>query len=144
MGGALPQCPAGRPGSRTLNALREGGKRLLGDKNKPAAKFVRRWEEHWKGMFVPSTLFEEMGFHYTGPIDGHDLPALMAASKTLKTLKGPQLLHIITNKGKGYQRAEGDQIGYHAVGPFDPSTGLVSKPGASSTAFTDVFGDWLG
>ena len=59
-------------GSRTLNAMREGGKKLLGDKNKPAARFVRRWEEHWKGMFVPSTLFEEMGFHYTGPIDGHD------------------------------------------------------------------------
>src|SRR3970040_2046315 len=130
-------------GSRTLNALREGGKKFLGDKKKPAAKFVKRWEEHWKGMFVPSTLFEEMGFHYTGPIDGHDLPALMAALKTLKTLKGPQLLHIITNKGKGYQRAEGDQIGYHAVGPFDPLTGLVSKPGASRPTYTDVFGDWL-
>ena len=73
--------------SRTLNAVREGGKKLLGDKNKPAAQFVRRWEEHWKGMFVPSTLFEEMGFHYNGPIDGHDLPALVSA---LKTLQGPE------------------------------------------------------
>ena len=130
-------------GSRTLNALREGGKKLLGDKNKPTARFMRRWEEHWKGMFVPSTLFEEMGFHYTGPIDGHDVKALVAALKTLKTLKGPQLLHVITTKGKGYELAEGDQIGYHAVSPFDPSLGLVSKPGAKKPTYTDVFGDWL-
>ena len=130
-------------GSRTLNALREGGKKLLGDKNKPAAKFVRRWEEHWKGMFVPSTLFEEMGFHYTGPIDGHDVAALVKTLRTLKTLKGPQLLHIITTKGKGYELAEGDQIGYHAVSPFDPDKGLVSKPGSKKPTYTDVFGDWL-
>ncbi len=130
-------------GSRTLNAIREGGKKLLGDKKKPAAKFVRRWEEHWKGMFVPSTFFEEVGFHYTGPIDGHDLPALLGAMKTLKGLKGPQLLHIITTKGKGYELAEGDQIGYHAVGPFDPEKGLVSKPGAKKPTYTDIFSDWL-
>ncbi len=129
--------------SRTLNAIREGGKKLLGDKHKPAARFVKRWEEHWKGMFVPSTFFEEVGFHYTGPIDGHDLPALLAALKTLKTLKGPQLLHILTTKGKGYELAEGDQIGYHAVGPFDPSMGLVSKAGTRKPTYTDVFGDWL-
>src|SRR5688572_10202791 len=130
-------------GSRTLNAIREGGKKLLGDKHGAPARFVKRWEEHWKGMFVPSTLFEEMGFHYTGPIDGHDINALLAAMKTLKTLKGPQLLHIITTKGKGYELAEGDQIGYHAVGPFDPSQGLVSKPGAKKPTYTDVFGEWL-
>ena len=131
-------------GSATLNKLREGGKKLLGDKNKPPARFVRRWEEHWKGMFVPSTLFEEMGFHYTGPIDGHDLPALLGALKTLKGLKGPQLLHVITTKGKGYEPAEGDQIGYHAVGPFDPDKGLVAKSGAvKKPTYTDVFGDWL-
>ena len=130
-------------GSRTLNALREGGKKLLGDKNKPPAKFVRRWEEHWKGMFVPSTLFEEMGFHYTGPIDGHDVRALVAALKTLKGLKGPQLLHVITTKGKGYELAEGDQIGYHAVSPFDPTKGVVAKAGARKPTYTDVFGDWL-
>ncbi len=129
--------------SRTLNAMREGGKKLLGDKNKPTARFVRRWEEHWKGMFVPSTLFEEMGFHYTGPIDGNDVNALVGALKTLKTLKGPQLLHVITTKGKGYELAEGDQIGYHAVGPFDPQKGLVSKAGAKKPTYTDVFGDWL-
>jgi len=130
-------------GSRTLNALREGGKKLLGDKNNPTARFVRRWEEHWKGMFVPSTLFEEMGFHYTGPIDGHDVEALVATLRTLKKLKGPQLLHVITTKGKGYELAEGDQIGYHAVSPFDPSQGVVSKPGAKKPTYTDVFGDWL-
>ena len=130
-------------GSRTLNALREGGKKLLGDKNKPPAKFVRRWEEHWKGMFVPSTLFEEMGFHYTGPIDGHDIKALVGALTTLKGLKGPQLLHVITTKGKGYERAEGDQIGYHAVSPFDPSKGVVAKAGAKKPTYTDVFSDWL-
>ncbi|WP_363797839.1 1-deoxy-D-xylulose-5-phosphate synthase [Lysobacter firmicutimachus] len=129
--------------SRTLNAIREGGKKLLGDKRKPAAKFVRRWEEHWKGMFVPSTFFEEVGFHYTGPIDGHDLPALLHAMKTLKGLKGPQLLHIITTKGKGYELAEDDQIGYHAVGPFDPEKGLVAKAGAKKPTYTDVFSEWL-
>lgn len=130
-------------GSRTLNAIREGGKKLLGDKRKPPARFMKRWEEHWKGMFVPSTLFEEMGFHYTGPIDGHDIDALVKTLKMLKGLKGPQLLHIITTKGKGYELAEGDQIGYHAVGPFDPEKGLVAKAGAKKPTYTDVFGDWL-
>lgn len=132
-------------GSRTLNALRESGKKLLGGKDKPVGRFVRRWEEHWKGMFVPSTLFEEMGFHYTGPIDGHDVGALVATLKMLKTLKGPQLLHVITTKGKGYELAEGDQIEYHAVGPFDPTVGLVKKPGsgAAKPTYTQVFSDWL-
>ncbi|MDH5835580.1 1-deoxy-D-xylulose-5-phosphate synthase [Luteimonas kalidii] len=130
--------------SQTLNALREGGKKILGDKrNSGTARFVRRWEEHWKGMFVPSTLFEEMGFHYTGPIDGHDVKALAGALKTLKGLKGPQLLHVITTKGKGYELAEGDQIGYHAVSPFDPTKGLEAKAGAKKPTYTDVFGDWL-
>jgi 1-deoxy-D-xylulose-5-phosphate synthase len=141
--GALTQMLGRLTGSRTLNAIREGGKKLLGDKNKPAAKFVKRWEEHWKGMFVPSTLFEELGFHYTGPIDGHDLPALLGAMKTLKGLKGPQLLHVITTKGKGYELAEGDQIGYHAVSPFDPAQGMVAKAGAKKPTYTDVFGEWL-
>ncbi|WP_045727230.1 1-deoxy-D-xylulose-5-phosphate synthase [Xanthomonas sp. GPE 39] len=131
-------------GSKTLNAIRESGKKILGDKKRNrTARFMRRWEEHWKGMFVPSTLFEEMGFHYTGPIDGHDLPALLGALKTLKTLKGAQLLHVITTKGKGYELAEGDQIGYHAVGPFDPSKGLVSKEGTKAPTYTDVFSNWI-
>ena len=141
--GGLTKMLGRMTGSKTLNALREGGKKLLGDKNRPTARFVRRWEEHWKGMFVPSTLFEEMGFHYTGPIDGHDMDALLGVLKTLKTLKGPQLLHVITTKGKGYELAEGDQIGYHAVGPFDPTVGVVGKAGAKKPTYTDVFGNWL-
>ncbi|PNS07645.1 1-deoxy-D-xylulose-5-phosphate synthase [Solilutibacter silvestris] len=142
--GGLTKMLGRMTGSRTLNAIREGGKKLLGDKDKAPARFVKRWEEHWKGMFVPSTLFEEMGFHYTGPIDGHDVNALVEMINTLKGLKGPQLLHVITTKGKGYERAEADQIGYHAVSPFDPEQGLVSKPGAvKKPTYTDVFGDWL-
>jgi len=142
--GGLTKMLGRATGSRTLNALREGGKKILGDKkNNPTARFVKRWEEHWKGMFVPSTFFEEMGFHYTGPIDGHDIPALVATLKTLKGLKGLKLLHVMTTKGKGYERAEGDQIGYHAVGPFDPDKGLVSKGGAKKPTYTDVFSDWL-
>ena len=142
--GGLTKMLGRMSGSRTLNAIREGGKKLLGDKHSPPARFVKRWEEHWKGMFVPSTLFEQMGFHYTGPIDGHDTDALLATLKTLKGLKGPQLLHVLTTKGKGYELAEGDQIGYHAVGPFDPEKGVVPKPGAvKKPTYTDVFGDWL-
>jgi 1-deoxy-D-xylulose-5-phosphate synthase len=141
--GALTKMLGRLSGNRALNAIREGGKKLLGDKNSAPARFVRRWEEHWKGMFVPSTLFEELGFHYTGPIDGHDMDALVSTLKTLKGLKGPQLLHIITTKGKGYELAEGDQIGYHAVSPFDPAKGMVAKAGAKKPTYTDVFGDWL-
>ena len=141
--GGLTKMLGRMTGSRTLNALREGGKKLLGDKRGAPAKFVRRWEEHWKGMFVPSTLFEEMGFHYTGPIDGHDVDALVKTLKMLKKLKGPQLLHIITTKGKGYELAEGDQIGYHAVSPFDPDQGVVAKGGVKKPTYTDVFGDWV-
>ena len=142
--GGLTKMLGRMTGSKTLNALREGGKKLLGDKRSSGpARFVRRWEEHWKGMFVPSTLFEEMGFHYTGPIDGHDVDALLGVLKTLQGLKGPQLLHVITTKGKGYELAEGDQIGYHAVSPFDPEKGVVAKAGAKKPTYTDVFGDWL-
>lgn len=141
--GGLTKMLGRMTGSRTLNNLRESGKKLLGDKNSPPARFVKRWEEHWKGMLVPSTLFEQMGFHYTGPIDGHDIPALLDVLKTLKGLKGPQLLHIITTKGKGYEPAEDDQIGYHAVTPFDPSVGVIGKAGTKKPTYTDIFGDWL-
>ena len=130
--------------SPTMNAVREGGKKILGDKRKnPTARFVRRWEEHWKGMFVPSTLFEEMGFHYSGPVDGNDINALVKSLRTMRTLKGPQLLHVITTKGKGYDLAEGDQIEYHAVSPFDPSIGIVKKNTLSKPTYTQIFGDWL-
>src|SRR5450432_3446635 len=139
--GALPKMLARLMTSRRLNAMREGAKRRL-KRDGFLWRFLKRWEEHAKGMFVPSTLFEELGFHYFGPIDGHDLPLLLHSLKTLKDLKGPQLLHIITTKGKGYAPAEREQIEYHAVGPFDPVKG-VAKKGAGKQTYTDVFGDWL-
>jgi 1-deoxy-D-xylulose-5-phosphate synthase len=123
-----------------FNAVRERAKRMM-RRGSRLWRFMRRWEEHWKGMFVPSTLFEEFGFHYLGPIDGHDVPTLLTAIRTLRELKGPQLLHIITRKGKGYDLAEADQIEYHAVGPFDPKVGVVKK--AAKLTYTQVFGDWL-
>jgi 1-deoxy-D-xylulose-5-phosphate synthase len=128
--------------SRTLNNMRERGKRMM-KRGSFWWRFFKRWEEHWKGMFVPSTLFEEFGFHYFGPIDGHDLPQLLRSLRTLKELKGPRLLHVITTKGKGYELAEADQIEYHAVSPFDPKVGIVKKPGTPKPTYTQVFGDWL-
>jgi len=101
-----------------------------------------RWEDQWAGMFQPSTLFEAMGFAYSGPVDGHDLPALLAALTRAKGQRGPQLLHVVTVKGKGYPPAEQDQIGYHAVGPFDPDVG-VQPTTAGAPTYSDVFGDWL-
>jgi 1-deoxy-D-xylulose-5-phosphate synthase len=139
--GALPKMLARLMTSRRLNAMREGTKRRL-KRDGLLWRFLKRWEEHLKGMFVPSTLFEEFNFHYFGPIDGHDLPMLLHSLKTLKDLKGPQLLHIVTTKGKGYAPAEAHQIEYHAVGPFDPDKGVTKKAAAKQT-YTDVFGDWL-
>ena len=140
--GALTKMLARLMASRTLNNFRERGKKMM-KRDGFVWRFVKRWEEHAKGMFVPSTLFEELGFHYTGPIDGHDLPQLVSTLRTLKDLKGPQLLHVVTTKGKGYAPAEAAQIEYHAVGPFDPSAGVVKKAGASKPTYTEIFGDWL-
>ncbi|GAA0723486.1 1-deoxy-D-xylulose-5-phosphate synthase [Dokdonella soli] len=140
--GALPRMLARLMASRTLNRIRESGKKMM-KRDGFLWRFAKRWEEHAKGMFVPSTLFEEFGFHYTGPIDGHDIPLLVSTLRTLKELKGPQLLHVITTKGKGYAPAEREQIEYHAVGPFDPEAGLVKKAGASKPTYTEIFGDWL-
>ncbi len=139
--GALTQMLARLMSSRTLNRMRESGKKLM-KREGFLWRFMKRWEEHAKGMFMPSTLFEELGFHYTGPIDGHDIPQLVQALRTLKELKGPQLLHVITTKGKGYAPAEREQINYHAVGPFDPSKGLAKK-GASKPTYTEIFSDWM-
>ena len=139
--GALTKMLARLMTSKRLNALRERAKRAM-PAHSLVWRFVKRWEEHAKGMFVPSTLFEELGFHYTGPIDGHDLPQLLHSLRTVRELKGPQLLHVITTKGKGYPPAEQAQIDYHAVGPFDPARGVLAKAPGKAT-YTDVFGDWL-
>ena len=124
------------------STMREGSKKVL--KNMPPMwELARRMEEHAKGLVVPGTLFEELGFNYAGPIDGHDLDQLIRALKNLRTLKGPQFLHIVTTKGKGYPPAEANPCVYHGVTPFDPETGeMRSKPGAKPT-YTQVFGQWL-
>ncbi|MEO7068378.1 MAG: 1-deoxy-D-xylulose-5-phosphate synthase [Rhodanobacter sp.] len=139
--GAMAKMMARAMASRRLNALRERAKRAI-PKKSFFGRIFKRWEEHAKGMFVPSTLFEELGFHYTGPIDGHNIPQLLQALRTVKNLPGPQLLHVITTKGKGYAPAEQAQIKYHAVGPFDPLAG-VTKKAAAKTTYTDIFSDWL-
>ena len=136
--GALTKMLARLMASRTLNNIRERGKKMM-KRGSFLWRFAKRWEEHAKGMFVPSTLFEEFGFHYTGPIDGHDVPLLIATIRTLKELKGPQLLHVVTTKGKGYEPAEREQIEYHAVGPFDPIKGIIKKAPGKQT-YTEVFG----
>ena len=140
--GALTKMMARAMASHTLNAWRERAKRAI-PKQSFFGRFFKRWEEHAKGMFVPSTLFEELGFHYTGPIDGHNIPQLLHALRMVKDLPGPQLLHVVTTKGKGYALAEQAQIEYHAVGPFDPQAGLVKKSGPAKPTYTDVFSDWL-
>ncbi len=126
---------------KVYSSMREGSKNVLGT-IPPVLEFARRAEEHFKGMFVPSTLFEEMGFNYYGPVDGHDLGALIAMLRNVKRLKGPRFLHVVTRKGKGYEPAEGDPIVYHGVTPFDPATGKSEKKPSGKT-YTQVFGDWL-
>lgn len=140
--GALTKMMARAMASRTLNTWRERAKRAL-PKKTFFGRWFKRWEEHAKGMFVPSTLFEELGFHYTGPIDGHNIAQLLHALRTVKDLPGPQLLHVITTKGKGYAPAEQAQIEYHAVGPFDPQAGLAKSGAPAKLTYTDVFSDWL-
>lgn len=128
----------------TVTGIRERSKSMM-RRDSRAWRFMSRWEEHVKGMVMPSTLFEELGFNYLGPIDGHDLQTLVRTIRTARDVEGPNLLHIITEKGKGYAPAEEDPVKYHAVGPFDPEKGVQSKPGAvkPATTYTDVFGRWL-
>src|SRR5215831_16314471 len=126
---------------RVYNTLRRGGKEVL-SKLPPVQELARRWEEHTKGMVLPGTLFEEFGFNYIGPIDGHDLDTLVKTLTNVKKLNGPQLLHVMTRKGHGYAKAEDDPILYHGVTRFDPAVGIVAKP-ASRPTYTQVFGDWL-
>ena len=128
----------------TVTGIRERGKSLM-HRDSKTWRFMSRWEEHIKGMVMPSTLFEELGFNYLGPIDGHDLPTLIRTIRTARDVNGPNLLHIITEKGKGYEPAEKDPVKYHAVGPFDPDSGVAPKKPQEQPkpSYTDVFGDWL-
>jgi len=121
--------------------VREGSKTAL--RGLPQLKeLVGRCEEHMKGMVMPGTLFEELGFNYIGPIDGHDIESLVATLRNMKTMPGPRLLHVVTRKGKGYEPAEGQPVTYHGVTPFDRKTGEIHKK-AGAVTYTKVFGDWL-
>lgn len=124
------------------STLREGGKKAL-EILPPLKELAKRTEEHLKGMVVPGTLFEEFGFNYVGPIDGHDISALTDTLRNMRKLKGPQLLHVMTRKGKGYLPAEQDPIGYHAVPRFDSATTSLPKSPPSSPNFSAIFGNWL-
>ncbi|BDR35079.1 1-deoxy-D-xylulose-5-phosphate synthase [Photobacterium damselae] len=123
-------------------SIREGGKKVLAGAP-PIKEMVKRAEEHIKGMVAPGTLFEEMGFNYIGPIDGHDIHELVKTIKNMKNLKGPQFLHIMTKKGKGYAPAEADPINYHAVPKFDLSEKPLPKAKNAKPTFSNIFGDWL-
>lgn len=123
-------------------SLRESGKKVLSGLP-PIKELVKRTEEHLKGMVVPGTLFEELGFNYIGPVDGHDVVGLIQTLKNMRHLKGPQLLHIMTKKGKGYEPAEKDPISWHGVAKFDPSTGQQVKSKQPHPSYSSVFGDWL-
>ena len=126
---------------KAYTTVREGSKTVLGT-IPPMQALAKRWEEHMKGMVMPSTLFEELGFYYIGPINGHDTHTLISTLKNLKSMRGPRFLHVVTQKGRGYEPAEGDPSVFHGVGPFDPSTGKVEKK-TSSRTYSHVFGDWL-
>jgi len=127
---------------KLYTTVKEGSKKVMA--NMPSVwELARRTEEHVKGMVVPGTLFEELGFNYIGPIDGHDLPTLVKTLSNLKDLQGPQFLHVVTQKGKGYSPAEADPVGYHGVSTFDPSKENLPEKVSGSATYTEVFGQWL-
>ncbi|MEM9256463.1 MAG: 1-deoxy-D-xylulose-5-phosphate synthase [Pseudomonadota bacterium] len=131
--------------SKTYIAMRQGSKRVL-EKIRPAWELAKRTEEHMKGMVAPGTLFEELGFHYIGPLDGHDLPGLIQTLENMKDLEGPQFLHIRTVKGKGFGPAEQDPVGYHAINkieatPKGPRVAVKAAP--AGPKYQEVFGQWL-
>lgn len=128
--------------SSFYTSVRKGSKQIL-NRMPTVRELARRTEEHVKGMVAPGTLFEELGFNYIGPIDGHDLPILLTTLNNMKALEGPQFLHIITQKGRGFPSAEDNPCGYHGVTAFDPKTGeMIAKP-AKAMTYTKVFSDWL-
>ena len=127
---------------RAYTSVREGSKTVLSTLPPSVKHLARRWEEHLKGMVMPGTLFEELGFYYIGPIDGHNLNAVIATLRNMRELSGPRFLHVITQKGKGFEPAEGDPCVYHGVTPFDPNTGKMERKKKGRT-YTNVFSDWL-
>jgi 1-deoxy-D-xylulose-5-phosphate synthase len=127
---------------QAYSTVREGSKTVLSTLPPPIKDYARRWEEHLKGMVMPSTLFEELGFYYIGPIDGHNLHTLVTTLKNMREMKGPRFLHVVTQKGKGFEPAEGDPCVFHGVTPFNPDTGKMEKKKKGRT-YTHVFGDWL-
>jgi len=139
--GALNRHLARLMSGRFYMAAKSAGKRVL-KHLPPMLELAHKLEEHAKGMVIPGTMFEEFGFNYIGPIDGHDLDALIPTLQNLRDLDGPQFLHVVTRKGHGYALAEADPILYHGPGKFDPAEG-IRKPAAAQTTFTQVFGDWL-
>jgi 1-deoxy-D-xylulose-5-phosphate synthase len=140
--GALSNYFARVLASRTYAGLREGSKKVL--RRMPAAwELARRSEEHMKGMVLPGTMFEEMGFNYVGPIDGHDVGGLVKTLKNMRQRRGPQFLHVVTRKGKGYAPAEADPIKWHGPGPFDAKAGVIFKEKATGPSYSQVFGQWL-
>jgi 1-deoxy-D-xylulose-5-phosphate synthase len=123
-------------------SLRDGGKKVL--RQMPTVwELARRSEEHIKGMVLPGTVFEEMGLNYIGPVDGHDLNALLVTLENMRDLRGPQLLHVVTRKGKGYAPAEADPIKWHGPGPFDPASATIFKEKSSGPSYSQIFGSWL-
>jgi len=140
--GALSNYLARALSGRMYAQLREGGKKVL--RQMPTVwELARRSEEHLKGMVLPGTLFEEMGFNYIGPVDGHDVKALVSTLSNVKKLRGPQFLHVVTRKGKGYGPAEADPIKWHGPGPFDPASGKIFKEASTGPTYSQVFGQWL-
>ncbi len=140
--GALSNYFARLMSGRAYSHLREGGKKVL--RSMPSAwELARRSEVHAKGMVLPGTLFEELGFNYIGPVDGHDVDALVTTLGNMRALPGPQFLHVVTQKGKGYAPAEADPIKWHGPGPYDPKSGTLFKEQAAGPSYSQVFGDWL-
>ncbi|HSR62072.1 MAG TPA: 1-deoxy-D-xylulose-5-phosphate synthase [Gammaproteobacteria bacterium] len=127
---------------KIYTTMKKGSKKVL-SRMPSAWELARRAEEHFKGLIVPGTLFEEFGFNYIGPINGHDLPTLLSTIRNIKELEGPQFLHIITQKGKGYEPAEKDPVKYHGVTPFDPVKGIVPSGKPSKPTYSKVFGEWI-
>jgi 1-deoxy-D-xylulose-5-phosphate synthase len=140
--GALSNYFAKVLSGRMYSTLRSGGKKIL--KQMPTMwELARRSEEMMKGMVLPGTIFEELGFNYIGPMDGHDIKELVTTLRNMHHLSGPQLLHVVTRKGKGYAPAEADPIKWHGPGPFDPASGTIFKEKAQGPSYSQVFGQWL-